>query len=79
MSNCEHDKGKCINTRRRDGYRLRRYVCDNCHERYSSVEVVIDRATPGVAAISNLKSKYGLSDSQERAVESMIEAFSSEK
>ena len=37
---CEHENAKCINSRRREGYRYRRFKCQ-CGYRFSSIEVNI--------------------------------------
>jgi len=45
---CAHLKASCIDTRRhKDGYRIRRYRCLDCNERYSSVEVVVGQLVKG--------------------------------
>jgi transcriptional regulator NrdR family protein len=37
---CDHENAKCINSRRREGYRYRRFKCQ-CGYRFSSIEVNI--------------------------------------
>ena len=37
---CNHENAKCVNSRPRDGYRYRRFVCP-CGYRFSSIEVNI--------------------------------------
>ena len=37
---CDHIEAKCMDSRRRDGYRRRRYLC-RCGHRFSSAEIIL--------------------------------------
>jgi len=45
---------QCINSRPRDGYRIRRYICPECHTRWSTVETPY-AGRHGYAALSELE------------------------
>ena len=40
-TNCDHDKILCIDSRRRDDYRYRRYICTFCKARFTTIEIEI--------------------------------------
>ena len=42
MTECDHKGRKCINSRAREGFRYRRYQCDKCKSRYSTIEIILD-------------------------------------
>lgn len=41
IEECNH-KFSCIDSRRRDGYRYRRYRCDKCNDMHSGIEIICD-------------------------------------
>ena len=87
---CAHENVSCINSRRRDGYRYRRYLCGDCGYRYSTVEIQIDRdkryqghAGGLLRGLNNqlaqgLGELYGLSPKQLDAVKNLLDVFTEE-
>lgn len=72
---CAHENAKCIDTRKRDGYRYRRYSC-KCGHRFSTVETEVDcDLGGGQTALKSLKKQFGLSQAQTDAITNLIAAF----
>jgi len=73
MAECDCGKpAKVIDTRRRNGYRQRRYLC-GCGNKYNSIEIVTER--PGKDIIKAIAQHDRLRLDQKLAIHNLIEAF----
>jgi len=55
---CKHDRRSNIDSRKHDDYTRRRYLCRDCGEKFSTVEVIVDmnRTQP---ALKSLRQQWG--------------------
>jgi transcriptional regulator NrdR family protein len=78
--NCKHEHSRVIDTRKiENGYRRRRYYCDDCDTKYSTIEVEFE-LTKGKSSIERIletaSAEYtGLSPKKLSAVRQIIEIF----
>lgn len=80
MGNCQHRKNRCIDSRPKQGYRIRRYKCSDCGYRHSTAEVVIDKIKWGShdSVLTSLRESLGVySKDQITAIENLKAAFKS--
>lgn len=73
----------CLDSRRRNGYRYRRYSCQACGNRFSSAEIVVPAEIDihgGRGAFKGLALHLlGLTESQKNALDNFIDAFVPDK
>jgi len=50
---CQHLNSRCVDSRMREGYRRRRYKCDACGQKFSTVEVRVDDLGPRTNRYAN--------------------------
>lgn len=72
---CTHYHAKCIDSRPKDGYRIRRYLCARCGERWTTVEVRVDVGKYDRGAMAALEEKLSLK-AAEKQLESVKDAIS---
>ena len=69
---CTHNRSRTIDSRKKGEYVYRRYSCDSCGHRWTTVEVVVE-AKRGQNAIEQLQGK--LTKQQSEAIINLINAF----
>jgi transcriptional regulator NrdR family protein len=69
-----------VDSRPKDGYRRRRYECDKCNHRHSTVEVPVDIENRGNgASMIALQNKFNeFNDKQIEAVMNLLKVFKNE-
>ena len=74
---CKHNKKIVIDTRQRDAYRYRRYKCNDCNYRISTVEIPVEVYGHGShAGIIALQKKFnGLTEKETTALIGLLKAF----
>jgi len=75
---CEHKESKCIDTRAIEGGRKRRYVCNNCGERWTTVELKLNNKPQyrkGFTAVDGIIEQLSITKEQALAIKQLLKSF----
>lgn len=65
---CEH-KAKCLDSRACKTHRRRRYVCESCGAKWTTIEVTVEGTGTGVDSLKALTDKLKIKSSLDEAKE----------